>query len=456
MCWGPSAWLVFSKCTCWRPSQSSGPLKGLSGSPFETRGVSTPAAATRTKASGTGTGPMGTAARGGSKAVALTTRTTAADTATNEGTGSPHARACTQSATAAHDLDRLSEKNVQVLFHVIQYSEWFRELVLADFEFSDIVACILNVVCAISFNTLKTYLCYVASFFEWYELKRGRVPSFPFSKNDIAMFLLSRVQSLGSVSSLTGIFSALKWAHGLYGNDSVFSEKFLHFLLKGLQRIVAKPKSKKKPVTRCIVEKVVKMFAHEESNLCHLRTALMFLMGFVGFLRISEILDLKVKDLFFHQNGDFLRINISKAKNDQLRTGNNVYIAAAGNNLCTVNVLCRYLLASGHGYDSDAYLFQTIIFKKSTKSYHLTGKKMSYSCARKSVKQALEAVGERPEFFGTHSLRAGGATAAAAAKVSRQLIQNQGRWKCAASMDGYIEHSVSDRLTVSRKISEKK
>lgn len=403
-----NVWPACSNSTCLRPLRSSDPHVGFSRSPFGTKGAFTPAAITDTR--NAALGQTGTSGKGGSRAdgvVATAARTTAAATAMSAGTGNPRAPACIPGATAIHELDGLSVKGTSVLFHVIQCSEWFREIACIEFDINDILACVSNVVCAVSFNTLKSYLCHLSTFFDWFEKKRGHLPVFPFSQHDIAMFLLSRVQSLRTVSSLSVVFSALKWAHSLYGDDSVFSSKFLHFFLRGLQRGVAKPTSKKKPITRAIVEKIVKMFAHDDSNLCHLRTALIFLMGFVGFLRISEILDIKIKDLFFHPNFDYLKIIIPKTKTDQLRTGNCVYIAAAANELCTVNLLCRYLVAAGNEYDPEAYLFQTIIHKKSTKTYQLKGKKMSYSCARKSIKQALTSVGESAAVFGTHSLRAG-------------------------------------------------
>ena len=54
--------------------------------------------------------------------------------------------------------------------------------------------------------------------------------------------------------------------------------------------------------------------------------------------------------------------------------------------------------------------------------------------------------------FGLHSLRAGGATAAANAGVPDRLFKRHSRWRSENAKDGYVEDSVDKRLSVSRSI----
>jgi hypothetical protein len=42
-----------------------------------------------------------------------------------------------------------------------------------------------------------------------------------------------------------------------------------------------------------------------------------------------------------------------------------------------------------------------------------------------------------------HSLRSGGATAAASAGVDERLFKNHGRWKSDSAKDGYVKESIS-------------
>ena len=51
-----------------------------------------------------------------------------------------------------------------------------------------------------------------------------------------------------------------------------------------------------------------------------------------------------------------------------------------------------------------------------------------------------------------HSLRAGGATAAAAAGVPDRVFKKHGRWKSETAKDGYIEDSFHKRLSVTQNL----
>ena len=52
--------------------------------------------------------------------------------------------------------------------------------------------------------------------------------------------------------------------------------------------------------------------------------------------------------------------------------------------------------------------------------------------------------------IGTHSLRSGGATAAANAGVPDRLFERHGRWASESAKDGYVQYSLSFRLSVSK------
>ena len=49
-----------------------------------------------------------------------------------------------------------------------------------------------------------------------------------------------------------------------------------------------------------------------------------------------------------------------------------------------------------------------------------------------------------------HSLRSGGASAAANAGVSDRLFKRHGGWKTDTAKDGYVKYSLADLLLVSR------
>jgi len=58
-----------------------------------------------------------------------------------------------------------------------------------------------------------------------------------------------------------------------------------------------------------------------------------------------------------------------------------------------------------------------------------------------------------PKLYGVHSLRAGGASAAAAALgVTDRLFQRQGGWRSERSKNNYIQESMESLLAVTKTI----
>ena len=77
---------------------------------------------------------------------------------------------------------------------------------------------------------------------------------------------------------------------------------------------------------------------------------------------------------------------------------------------------------------------------------------LSHSRMSELVKEKLEELGFQAEDFGLHSLRSGGATAAAGAGVPDRVFKRHGRWKSESAKDGYIEDSLEQRLSVTQNL----
>ena len=74
---------------------------------------------------------------------------------------------------------------------------------------------------------------------------------------------------------------------------------------------------------------------------------------------------------------------------------------------------------------------------------------MTYTRTREIVKDALKSIGLDSSKFGLHSLRAGGASAAAAIGVPDRLFKRHGRWKSDSSKDRYVKGSFENKMLVS-------
>ena len=100
-------------------------------------------------------------------------------------------------------------------------------------------------------------------------------------------------------------------------------------------------------------------------------------------------------------------------------------------------------------HSSQAKLFRGIVHANSGECLRKDGG-LSYTRLRELLLEKLSQLGFDPALFGMHSLRAGGATAAANAGVEERLFKRHGHWKSESAKDGYVKDSLKRRLKVSK------
>jgi hypothetical protein len=66
---------------------------------------------------------------------------------------------------------------------------------------------------------------------------------------------------------------------------------------------------------------------------------------------------------------------------------------------------------------------------------------VTYTNACKDLRYVLSLVGVDPAGYSEHSMKRGGATEAARYGATREEIQNAGHWKCARTVERYIDAS---------------
>lgn len=89
---------------------------------------------------------------------------------------------------------------------------------------------------------------------------------------------------------------------------------------------------------------------------------------------------------------------------------------------------------------------------KTRKGHKAIGKyQLSYSRLRDTFMELLKPITkEETKSFGLHSLRSGGATAAANNNISDRLIGKHGRWASSSNRDKYIKDSNTSRYSISK------
>lgn len=104
--------------------------------------------------------------------------------------------------------------------------------------------------------------------------------------------------------------------------------------------------------------------------------------------------------------------------------------------------------------EPDSYLFRAVTVTSNNKfgSFKKMNRPISYTTTRENALDALASIGLDRTRFGLHSLRAGGATAAANADVPDRLFKRHGRWRSETAKDGYVEDDAEHLLYVTRNL----
>ena len=149
----------------------------------------------------------------------------------------------------------------------------------------------------------------------------------------------------------------------------------------------------------------------------------------------------------------YVKLFLEKSKTDVYREGRDVVISKTNTITCPVSMLSRYLTMANISPTSTEYIFRGVSYCKHSNNYKLRKSgKLSYTTAREILLSALQYIGLDKSKFGLHSLRSGGATAAAAAGIEDRIFKKHGRWKSDKAKDGYVKESLEERLSVTKNL----
>ena len=92
-------------------------------------------------------------------------------------------------------------------------------------------------------------------------------------------------------------FYGIRWGHHVLGFNSPTDNPFVHLVFEGCQRLCETETTKKEPITSDMIKTLVTKYGGKNSTIPDLRFLLTCLLGFAGFLRIDELLDVKLKHI---------------------------------------------------------------------------------------------------------------------------------------------------------------
>ena len=291
---------------------------------------------------------------------------------------------------------------------------------------------------------------YMYAFQRWkaWAVERCEVTVFPVQEVHFALYLQHLGEVSSSKSAVEEAVNAVSWVLQISGLPPISESPFVRATLSGLQRKLAKPKVKKEPVTVDILSALVDSFG-QFPTLTDIRLGAIALLSFAAFLRYDEVAKLRCCDITF--TSESMSVVIKSSKTDQYRQGDVVPVARTGTATCPLKMIEHYYKLGEIAHDSSLPLFRGVTSTKHGQRLRVAGS-LSYTRMRELFLAKLGELGLDASRFGLHSLRAGGATAAANAGVADRLFKRHGRWRSESAKDGYVDDSRDARLSVSKSL----
>ena len=295
-------------------------------------------------------------------------------------------------------------------------------------------------------NTKEKYVGYYRRFKAWcnmfVEIKE------PVKAIYVTLFLISQIQAGSSDSVIESYFYAIKHHYSMLDINPCDS-KICKMVLEAGKRLCSTRVRKKEPITADHIRSIYDVFGGKQCKLTDFRTIVLIVLGYCGFMRYSELSFLRASDFEFQTT--HVEVFIEQSKTDIYRDGHWLHLARTGSELCPVSLAEEYFRRCNIDNESEEHIFRGFTYFKRTNTYKLrkSGKPISYSTARENVLSAVKQIGLDPKKFGLHSLRSGGATAAANNGVKDRLFKRHGRWKSDRAKDGYIKDCLNSLLSVS-------
>lgn len=272
--------------------------------------------------------------------------------------------------------------------------------------------------------TRRAYATDWRDFATWCEARA--VMSLPAEPTTVARYVADLDAQGRKVATIRRRVTAISVAHQARGHETPTRALVVRKVLSGITRRQGAAQDAKAPV---LPDDLRLMIAELDDTLAGRRDKALLLLGFAGAFRRSELVGLAVADLQFRREG--LVVTIRRSKTDQEGEGAQLGIPKGRDRaLCPVRAVESWLKASA--------IVEGPLFRPIDRHGNIKAKALADVEVWRLVKRLAEAVGLDPADYGGHSLRAGLATAAAAAGAEERDIMRQTRHKSERVMRRYI------------------
>jgi site-specific recombinase XerD len=272
-------------------------------------------------------------------------------------------------------------------------------------------------------NTRRAYASDWKHFSAWCRgAGQGSLPAAP----ETVVLYLSTLAETAKVSTLTRRISAISQVHKAADLETPTAHLMVRKLMAGIRRQKGTAQIGKRPLAAADLRTLLAPL--ESGRILDVRDRALLLTGFAGAFRRSELVGLDVTDLEFNTAG--LIVNIRRSKTDQEGQGRRVGIPYGTPATCPVRALEAWLAVLGA---DDGPLYRAV-----NRHGQLAGRRLTAQSVALVIKRLAAQAGMEARDLAGHSLRAGLATAAAAAGVPERAIMAQTGHRALATLRKYI------------------
>jgi integrase len=287
-------------------------------------------------------------------------------------------------------------------------------------------------------NTVKAYRSAWRRFETWCaEYGRGALPATPETVRYFAGWCLrEKPEKKLRLNSVRINLAAIKFKHRQAKLSLPFDDE-LRTMMRSATRRSREKSCKKDALTIPLLKRMLASLARDSSVLARRDTAILTL-GFASGWRRSEMAGLCLEHLSLTKKA--LRIRLGVSKTDQEGMGREVWIPCADHEkLCPVRAMHAWLKVRGNW---NGPLFCSVR-KGAT---NVNRKAIDGEIIADVVKRCLSNIGEDPDRFGAHSMRAGLITTSSENDASLAAIKHRTGQKDTRNLMNYIRLHGASKL----------
>jgi integrase len=275
-------------------------------------------------------------------------------------------------------------------------------------------------------NTRRCYAADWQQFREWCTAV-GR-SALPAGAETLALFVAHLAGDGSRSSTINRKLSAICSEHRDAGIDKPDTRE-ARAVIAGLVRIRKQPSRAKAAISVEQLRTISKELTRRR-DLRGVRDRAIILFGFATGMRRSELSALNLSDIRLAPKG--LSVMIRHSKTDQVGEGREIGVwRARSKELCAVRALRHWVKLRGR--------WEGPLFVRLSSPYadRCTKDRLGPDAIYDVVKRTVELVGEDPDLYGAHSLRAGMVTAALASGAAESAVMRRTGHKSRETLDRY-------------------